>query len=81
MLKYFFNEFILFDLPDHCTIIVRSQFVVQTYSAMAQWAQDNKFVESELENWVLVDSGYNYHNFKDCLNEIAEINGNRFSIR
>ena len=36
MLKYFFNEFILFDLPDHCTIIVRSQFVVQTYSAMAQ---------------------------------------------
>ena len=48
---------------------------------MAQWAQDNKFVDSGLENWALVDSGYNYHNFKDSLNETAETNGKRFSIR
>ena len=60
---------------------VRSQFVVQTYSAMAQWVQDNKFVESGLENWVLVNSDYNYHNFKDSLNEIEKTNGKRFSIR
>ena len=58
-------------------VCVRSQFVVQTYSAMAQ---DNKFVESRQENWTLLDSGYNYHNFKDSLNETAETNGKRFSI-
>ena len=29
---------------------VGSQFVVQTYSIMAQWVQDSKFVESGLEN-------------------------------
>ena len=48
--------------------IVRSQFVVQTYSIMAQRAQDNKFVESELENWVLVNLGNNYCKFKEDLN-------------
>ena len=53
---------------------MRSQFVVQTYGAMAQWVQDNKFVESGLENWALVDLGYNYHNIKDNLNENAETN-------
>ena len=29
---------------------VWTQFVIQTDSALAQWAQDNKFVESGLEN-------------------------------
>ena len=57
-----------------------TQFVVQTDSALAQGAKDNKFVESGLENWVLMNSGYNYHKFKDSLNEIAEINGKRFLI-
>ena len=35
---------------------------------MAQWAQNNKFVESGLENWVLVNLGNNYHKFKEDLN-------------
>ena len=60
---------------------MRSQFVVQTYGAMAQLAKNNKFVESGLENWALVDSDYNYHNIKDNLNEIAETNRKIFSIR
>ena len=45
--------------------IVWTQFVVQTDSALTQWAQDNKFVKSGLENWVLVNSSYHYHKFKD----------------
>ena len=57
-----------------------TQFVVQTDSTLAQWVQDNKFVENGLENWVLVNSVYNYHKFKDRLNETAETNGKRFSI-
>ena len=60
---------------------VWTQFVVQTDSALAQWVQNNKFVESVLENWVLVNSGYNYHKFKDNLNETAKTNGKRFSIQ
>ena len=32
-------------------------------------------------NWVLVNSGYNYHKFKDGLNEIVETNEKRFSIQ
>ena len=60
---------------------VWTQFVVQTDSALAQWAHDNKFVESVLENWVLVNSDYNYHKFKDSLNETAETNGKRFLIQ
>ena len=51
-----------------CMIPVRSQFVVQTYSMVVQWAQDNKFVESGLENWALVNLGNNYHKFKENLN-------------
>ena len=61
--------------------LVWTQFVVQTDSALAQWAQDNKFVESGLENWVLVNSGYCHHKFKDSFNETIETNGKRFSIR
>ena len=57
-----------------------TQFVVQTDSALAQRAQDNKFVESGLENWVLVNLGYHHHKFKDSFNENAETNGKRFSI-
>ena len=49
-------------------VLVGSQFVVQTYSIMAQWAQDNKFVESGLENWALMNLGNNYHKFKEDLN-------------
>ena len=48
--------------------IIRFQFVVQTYSIMAQRAQDNKFVKSRLENWVLVNLGNNYCKFKEDLN-------------
>ena len=32
------------------TPITWTHFVVQIDSALAQWAKDNKFVESELEN-------------------------------
>ena len=58
-----------------------TQFVVQTDSALAQRAQDNKFVESGLENWALVNLGYHHHKFKDSFNENVETNGKRFSIR
>ena len=47
---------------------IRSQFVVETYSTIAQRAQDNKFVDSGLKNWVLVNSGNNYHKFREDLN-------------
>ena len=50
-----------------------TQFVVQTDSALAQWAQDKKFVESGLENWVLVNLGYYHHKFKDCWNKWEKI--------
>ena len=60
---------------------MRSQFVVRTDYALAQQAQDNKFVESELRNWVLVNLGYHYHKFKDSFNENTETNGKRSSIR
>ena len=55
--------------------------MVQTDSALAQRAQDNKFVESGLENWALVNLGYHHRKFKDNFNENAETNGKRFSIR
>ena len=55
--------------------------MVQTYSAMAQWAQENKLVESGLKNRALENSSYNYHKFKDSLNETAKTNEKRFSIR
>ena len=58
-----------------------TQFVVQTNSALAQRAQDNKFVESGLEKWALVNLGYHHHKFKDIFNENAKTNGKRFSIR
>ena len=45
--------------------IMWTQFVVQTDNALTQWAQDNKFVKSGLENWVLVNSSYHHHKFKD----------------
>ena len=35
---------------------------------LVQWAQDNKFVESGLESWALVNLDNNYHEFKDDLN-------------
>ena len=60
---------------------VWTQFVIQTNSALAQWVQDNKFVESGLKNWVLVNSGYNYHKFRDDLNETSETNGRRLSVQ
>ena len=60
--------------------IVRTRFVVQTEYALAQWAQDNKFVDNGLENWVLVYLGYHHHKFKDNFNENTEINGKRSSI-
>ena len=49
--------------------IVGSQFVVQTDYALAQRVQDNKFVESGLGNWVLVNLGYHHHKFKDSFDE------------
>ena len=61
--------------------IAWTQFVVQIDSALAQWAQDNKFVKNELENWVLLNSGYYHHKFKDNSNETTETNGKRFSIQ
>ena len=48
---------------------VWTQFVIQIDSALTQWVQDNKFVESWLKNWVLVNSDYNYHKFKESLNK------------
>ena len=60
---------------------VWTQFVVQTDSALAQWAQDNKFIESGLENWALVDSGYYHCKFRESFNETTETNGKIFSIQ
>ena len=50
--------------------IVKSQFMAQSliYGMLAQWAQDNKFVENELENCALVNLDNSYHEFKDNLN-------------
>ena len=58
-----------------------SQFVVQTDYALARRAQDNKFVESGLGNWVLVNLGYHHHKFKDSFDENTETNEKRSSIR
>ena len=49
-------------------VCVWTQFVVQTDSALVQWAQDNKFVKSGLENWVLVDLDYYHHKFRESFN-------------
>ena len=46
--------------------------MIQTYSAMTQRAQDNKFAVGGLEYWALVNSGYNYYKFRDDLNETLE---------
>ena len=48
---------------------------------LAQWAQDNKFVESRLENWALVNLDNSYHEFKDNLNWTSDTNRNRFLVR
>ena len=40
-------------------------FVIQIDYALDQRAQDNKFVESGLENWALANMGYYHHGFKD----------------
>ena len=61
--------------------LVGSQFVVQNNYALAQRSQDNKFVESGLGNWALVNLGYRHHRFKDSFNENTEIDGKRSSIR
>ena len=58
-----------------------SRFVVQTDYALAQRAQDNKFVESGLGNWALVNLGYHHHKFKDSFDENTETNEKRSSIR
>ena len=58
-----------------------TQFAVQTDSALAQLAQDNKFVDSGLENWALVGSGYHNYKFRDSFDETTEINGKISSIR
>ena len=63
------------------TPVVWTQFVVQTDSALAQWVQDNKFVESELENWALVGSGYHHYKFRDSFDETTETNGKISLIR
>ena len=47
---------------------MRSLFAVQVNYALDQRdqrAQDNKFVESGLENWALANMGYYHHGFKD----------------
>ena len=58
-----------------------SWFVVQTNYALARRAQDNKFVESGLGNWVLVNLGYHHHKFKDSFDKNTETNEKRSSIR
>ena len=58
-----------------------TRFVVHIDNAMTQRAQDNKFIESGLENWVLVNLDYRHHKFKDSLYENTETNGKRSSIR
>ena len=58
-----------------------SRFVVQTDYTLARRAQDNKFVESGLGNWALVNLGYHHHNFKDSFDENTETNEKRSSIR
>ena len=61
--------------------IVWTQFVVQIDSALTQWAQDNKFVKSGLENWVLVNSSYHLTSSKTIsLNKWEKILGPRSFI-
>ena len=48
---------------------------------LAQWAQDNKFVENEFENWALVNLDNSYHVFKDNLNWTSNTNRNRFPVQ
>ena len=48
--------------------------------ALDQRAQDNKFVESGLGNWALVNLGYYHHRFKDNFNENTKTNGKRSLI-
>ena len=57
------------------------QFVIRANYALDQRAQDNKFVESELGNWVSANMGYHRHMFKDSFNENTETNGKRFLIQ
>ena len=54
--------------------------MVQTDYALAQRVQDNKFVESGLGNWALVNLGYHHHKFKDSFDENTKTNGKRSSI-
>ena len=67
-------------MSSNIIIIVWTRFVVQTDNALAQRAQNNKFVENELENWTLVNLGYHHHKFKDSFNENVETNGKRSSV-
>ena len=62
-------------------LAVGPQFMVQTNYALDQRAQDNKFVESGLENWALANMSYHHHKFKDSFNENTETNGKRSLIR
>ena len=55
--------------------------MVQTSYALDQRAQDNKFVESGLENWALANMGYHHHKFKDSFNENTKTNGKKSLIR
>ena len=57
------------------------QFVAQANYALDQRAQNNKFVESGLGNWILANMGYHRHRFKDNFNENTETNGKRSLIR
>ena len=52
-------------------------FVIQIDYALDQRAQDNKFVESGLRNWVLANMGYHNHRFKESFNENTKTNGRR----
>ena len=51
------------------------------WDMLTQWAQDNKFVESGLKNWVLMNWTTANMSLKDNSNKTTDTNMNRFPVR
>ena len=51
------------------------------WGILTQWAQNNKFVESRLKNWALMNWTMVDMSLKDNSNEIAGTNMNGFPVR
>ena len=51
------------------------------WGILTQWAQDNKFVDSGLKNWTLMNWTMASMSLKDNSNKTVDTNMNKFSIR